>query len=153
MTKRMISATLALIGFFIALYLSLYKLNVIGSLTCSVGSCEKVNNTSWAYFAGQPVALWGAAFYLAMFVLAFVATLPANAERRGFSVALTALSGWGLAFSLYLTGIELFVIHAICVWCVTSAVIVTLLFLTCAMDLKQAGAPGAEGQEPGAADA
>jgi uncharacterized membrane protein len=72
----MVVAALALAGIFIALYLLLYKLGMIGALTCSIGSCETVNTSKWAKFLGMPVAGWGVAYYVAVFVLAMVS----NAE-------------------------------------------------------------------------
>ena len=70
----MIVAALALAGIFLAVYLLLYKLGMVGSLACSVGSCETVNTSKWATFLGIPVAGWGVAFYAGMFVLAMVST-------------------------------------------------------------------------------
>ena len=70
MTKRMIVATLALAGIFVALYLLFYKLGIIGNLSCSVGSCETVNLSKWATFLGAPVAAWGVGFYIVMFAAA-----------------------------------------------------------------------------------
>ena len=66
----MIVAALALAGIFISLYLTLFKLNVIGELSCSVGSCETVNTSRWSMFLGIPVAAWGLLFYLDVFVVA-----------------------------------------------------------------------------------
>ena len=47
-----------------------------------------------------------------------------------------AASGIGLCFSLWLTYLELFVIRAICMWCVGSAVVATALFVVCALDAR-----------------
>ena len=58
----MIVAALALAGIFISVYLTLYKLGVIGELTCSIGSCETVNTSRWSIFLGLPVAAWGLSF-------------------------------------------------------------------------------------------
>ena len=54
---------------------------------------------------------------------------PRNLEERWPVSLLVWLSGMGVLFSLYLTYLELFVIHAICRWCVGSAVIITAIFL------------------------
>ena len=133
--KRMTVAALALAGIFVALYLTLYKLGTIGQLACTLGGCERVNTSRWSTFLGAPVAAWGVAFYLAVFVVAFVGTMPVNTGRRGISVALTVMSFWGVLFSGWLTWLELSVIHAICQYCVTSAALVTLIFLVSVVDL------------------
>src|ERR1700686_2511183 len=57
----MIVAALALAGIFISLYLTLYKLGIIGELSCTIGSCETVNSSKRARFLGVAGAPWGAA--------------------------------------------------------------------------------------------
>ena len=125
--KRMWLAVLALMGVGVATYLSLYKLGVIGSLTCSIGSCETVNTSRWAVFLGIPVAVWGLAFYVVLFAVTMVAAQPRWSTSLAMSKAILALTAWGVLFSAWLTGLELFVIHAICQWCVISAIIVTVM--------------------------
>lgn len=136
MTKRMIVAALALAGIFVALYLLLYKIGVVGNLSCSIGSCETVNTSKWAIFMGAPVAGWGVGFYVVMFVVALASIQDRYADSVGMSKLLVALSGAGFVFSAWLTSLELFVIHAICQWCVISALIVTGIFILAIMDLR-----------------
>jgi len=137
MTKRMIVATLSLAGIFVALYLLLYKLGIVGNLACSIGSCETVNLSKWATFLGAPVAAWGVGFYVVMFVLALASLQDRYIESVGMSKVLALVSGSGFAFSAWLTYLELFVIHAVCQWCVVSAIIVTLIFVFALLDLKE----------------
>jgi uncharacterized membrane protein len=137
MTRRMIVAMLALAGIFVALYLLLYKMGVIGNLSCSVGSCETVNLSKWATFLGAPVAAWGVGFYVVMFGLALASLQDRYADSLGMSKVLALVSGTGVAFSAWLTFLELFVIHAICQWCVVSAIIVTLIFVFALLDLRE----------------
>ncbi len=131
----MIIAALALIGVFIALYLTLYKVGTIGHLACGFGSCERVNTSKWATFVGAPVAMWGLGFYVATFIVAVAGTSPGYANRREVSYLLAAMSGIGVVFSAWLTYLELFVIDAICRYCVMSAVIVTLIFIVSLLDV------------------
>jgi len=133
----MIVAALALAGIFVSLYLTLYKLGVIGELSCSIGSCETVNTSKWSRFLGLPVAAWGLLFYLDVFAVALLSTLPRFEDERAFSIVLVAESLVGVLFSAWLTYLELGVIHAICIWCVTSAVIVTIIFVTSLADLRE----------------
>lgn len=84
------------------------------------GGCERVQNSDYAELAGVPIAVVGLLGYVA--ILGSLA-LPGEAGR--LSVAFLALVGAG--FSAYLTYLELFVINAICQWCVVSAVIMGLL--------------------------
>jgi uncharacterized membrane protein len=137
MTKRTIVAALALAGIFVALYLLLYKIGVVGNLSCSIGSCETVNTSKWAIFLGAPVAGWGVAFYVALFVVALVSIQDRYADSAGMSKLLALVTGIGFVFSAWLTSLELFVIHAICQWCVISAIIVTTCFVVALLDLTQ----------------
>jgi uncharacterized membrane protein len=132
----MIVAILALIGVFVATYLTLFKLGYIGELSCSIGSCEEVNTSRWSILLGQPVAAWGVAFYIAVLAIALAGIQDRLATARGISLLLVAVSGSGVLVSAYLTYLELFVIHAICIWCVTSASIVTLIFIASVLDLR-----------------
>jgi uncharacterized membrane protein len=133
----MIVAALALAGIFISLYLTLYKLGIIGELSCSIGSCETVNTSKWSRFLGLPVAAWGLLFYLDVFAVSVLSTMPRFEDERAFSVVLVAESVVGVLFSAWLTYLELGVIHAICIWCVTSAVIVTLILVVSVADLRE----------------
>jgi uncharacterized membrane protein len=142
MTKRMAVATLALTGVFVAFYLLLYKVGYVGNLNCSIGSCETVNTSRWAEFVGAPVAAWGVGFYVVLFALALASFQDRYAGSAAMSGALAFLSGCGFAFTLWLTYLELFVIHAICQWCVVSAIIVTLIFITSVMDLRDVSSGG-----------
>jgi uncharacterized membrane protein len=140
-STRQVVALLALVGACIAVYLTLYKFGIIGTLSCSIGSCEQVNTSKWSRLLGAPVALWGVGYYLTVLAVAIAGTQPALADSRRIGTALLALSTAGLVFSIYLTALELFVIHAICMWCVISAVIATLIFLLCLRPFDRAG-PG-----------
>ena len=136
MTRRMLTALAALVGLFVALYLALYKAGVIGTLACGVGGCETVQLSTWATFLGMPVANWGVAYYALVFGLAFAATTDRFAASRRLSLGLTLLTGWGMLFSAWLTYLELFVIRAICRWCVVSAVIAVVLFALALLDAR-----------------
>lgn len=122
-------AVLALGGLFVSLYLWLHAIGLIGSLRCGEGGgCEVVQASRYAWFLGQPVALYGVAGYLTILAVALVGLQPGLAAHRGPRVALAALAGVGFAFTLYLKYVEFFVIGAVCWWCVVSAVLITVIF-------------------------
>ncbi|HET7550310.1 MAG TPA: vitamin K epoxide reductase family protein [Gemmatimonadaceae bacterium] len=131
----MLVALLALVGAFVALYLTLYKIGVIGVLACNIGSCETVNTSRWATFLGLPVAAWGLGTYIVILVLALAGMQGVAPRETSWLTAL--ITGWGVLFSAWLTYLELFVIHAICMWCVISATLMLLLFVTSVFDLRQ----------------
>jgi uncharacterized membrane protein len=136
MNKRMLVALVALAGVFVALYLTLYKLGYIGTIACAVGSCETVQTSKWATFLGLPVGAWGVGYYLVVLTLALIGLSGRFVESARLSETLVALTGVGLLFSLWLTYLELFVIHAICQWCVISAILATILFVLSWLDLR-----------------
>ena len=133
----MIVAALALAGIFISLYLTLYKFGVIGELSCTIGSCETVNTSKWSRFLGLPVAAWGLLFYIDVFLIAFVGTLQRFEDEPIISLVIVAEAAVGVLFSAWLTYLELAVIHAICVWCVTSALIVTAILGVSIADYRE----------------
>jgi uncharacterized membrane protein len=116
---------------------------VIGELTCSIGSCETVNTSKWSTFLHLPVALWGLLFYAEVFVISLVGTMPRLENEPLVSLVLVAEAAIGVLFSAWLTYLELGVIHAICIWCVTSALIVAIILLVSVADLREVrGASG-----------
>jgi uncharacterized membrane protein len=141
MTGRMLTALIALVGLFVALYLTLYKVGVIGTLACGTGSCETVNLSRWSTFLGLPVAAWGAGYYAVVFALAFAGVQDRWAESRRLLLATVIVTGWGVVFSGWLTYLELFVIHAICRWCVVSAILTIALFVLALVDWRKSSYP------------
>ena len=122
-------------GVLVSGYLSVKRFTG-GSLACTRwAECDVVNNSVYAKIYGVPVAFIGLAGYLVLMGLAMAALQAEGAAQRrllalGF---LLALGGFG--FSVYLTYLEIYVIEAICFWCVISAILITLLTLLSGMNL------------------
>lgn len=133
----MLLALMAMAGVGIATYLTLYKTGAIGQLACSVGSCETVNTSRWSQLAGLPVAAWGLGFYVLVLAVCLAGVQSRWSESVIVSKALVGLTAWGVLFSGWLTYLELFKIHAICVWCVTSAVLVCVMFLVAILEYRE----------------
>jgi uncharacterized membrane protein len=136
----MLAALIALAGMFVALYLTLYKLGYLGTLACAVGSCEKVQTSKWATFLGIPVGAWGVGYYVGVLVVSLIGLSPGYAERRSISQLLVGMTAMGVMFSLWLTYLELFVIDAICMYCVISAILAIALFAISWLDLRDVDA-------------
>jgi uncharacterized membrane protein len=137
MIYRMSAALLSLAGLFIAAFLYLYKVGRIGSLACGTGGCETVQWSPWSQIAGVEVALIGVFGYAGLLALSLAALQPGLVGRRGPAVLLAMLSGIGVLFTAYLTYLELFVIHAICRWCVASGVVILAIFIAGLLDLRR----------------
>ena len=122
---------LALLGTGVALYLSWVALDPNREVACGVvGDCHAVQGSQYAEISGVPVAVFGLLMYLGLLALAAgrVMRLGGPGLREAVPTLTFALALGGVVYSIYLTYLELAVIHAICVWCVTSATIVTALF-------------------------
>lgn len=121
-------------GIVIASYLTYVKLFDIKPYCAGVGNCEAVQTSPYAELLGVPVSIWGLLGYLALLTLYLVkrnnwANLGWVARQLFFLTTLI-----GVLYSAYLTYLELFVIHAICPWCVASAVVMTTLFVLAIVD-------------------
>jgi len=113
---------LALAGLAVAGYLTALKLGGTQAFLCRDGSgCDVVQASRYSVLAGVPTALWGAAIYLAIAVLA---GMPRTVRR--WQAAFMLASG-AVAFSLYLTSISIFVIGATCPYCLASGGIAVAL--------------------------
>jgi uncharacterized membrane protein len=127
---------IALIGLGIAAYLTYVHYAGLHPLCLASGGCEKVQSSHWSKLAGIPVATIGLVGYAAILALLFV---PGEIGLAG--TALVALVGFG--FSAYLTWVELARIHAVCQWCVASAILMTLLAVLSVVRLLTAEEQGA----------
>ncbi len=115
---------LGVVGVAIGSYLTIAHWGKQPIVCGGVGDCNTVNSSEYASVAGLPVAGLGALLYLTM-------TLTAIAWAARRDVDWLPIAYWGLAlagagYAAYLTYIELDVLHAICVWCVSSATILTV---------------------------
>jgi uncharacterized membrane protein len=97
-------------------------------LVCSVGGCHTVQNSPYAELADVPVALLGLGMFAALALLGLLRLArPVQGER--ITLATFALALTGTIFTIYLTYLELFVIDAICQWCVLTALLTWALLL------------------------
>jgi len=129
MRYRQAIALLSLAGLFVALYLWLYKIGMIGSLTCGTGGCEVVQTSRYAVFLGLPVALHGVLGYGVLLGVSLAGLQPRWLGRRGPTLVLAALATLGMLFTAYLNYLAVFRIHAVCRWCVASAAIITAIWV------------------------
>jgi uncharacterized membrane protein len=120
-TLRITMIALATIGLGVASYLTYVHYAGIKPACTAGGSCAKVQSSIYSELAGVPVALIGLIGYV---VILGSLLAPENETTRFSTVGFTVV---GFGFSAYLTYRELFSIHAICEWCVSSAVIMTIL--------------------------
>jgi uncharacterized membrane protein len=118
---RVTMILLATVGLGVASYLTYVHYSGTPPVCTAGGSCLKVQTSVYSKLAGVPVALMGLIGYVAI----LCSLLARENETTRFATLVFVLGGFG--FSAYLTYRELFSIHAVCEWCASSAVIMTIL--------------------------
>ena len=122
------SIALGILGMLVSIYMTIFKLTDNASMCLGNGGCSVVNSSSYAEVSGVPVAVIGVGGYLAILAVLFM-------ENRGkffaqnSTMIVFGLSLVGFLFTLYLIYVELALIHALCPFCVTSQITMTILFI------------------------
>jgi uncharacterized membrane protein len=117
---RLASAAVAVAGLAIAAYLTAVHYAGAEPVCAVAHGCATVQQSDYAQLAGIPVALLGLLGYVAI-----LASLAGDGERARTATAGLAFAGFG--FSAWLTYVEVAELHAICIWCVGSALCMTAL--------------------------
>lgn len=129
-TLRIAAATAALVGVGVSGYLTWVRHDAAALICIAGGGCETVQESAYAEIAGIPVAVLGLLSYT--LVLGLVIWDTPNARLGAATIAFV-----GLLFSLYLVALQLFVIDAVCVWCMASDIVIApLLALFTALRLR-----------------
>ena len=133
---RNLSYLVAIIGLLVSGYLTWVKFAHAEVFCGGSGECQTVANSPYAEVAGVPIALFGMGAYLVIIVLIFL-------EKRGdfwrlnSPLLIFGITLAGTIYSAYLTYLEIAVIHAICPYCVISAIAMTILFILAILRLVQ----------------
>lgn len=138
---------LTLIGLGVAGYLAYVEFNQVEAVCGPVGDCNTVQQSSYATLFGiLPVGVLGVLGYIAIIIIWLVGLLDLDNPviNRLSKLGFWVITLFGTLFSIYLTFLEPFVIGATCMWCLSSAVIMTVLFL---IATRQLNSPEPE-QEP-----
>lgn len=124
-----ITPVLALIGLGVAGYLTFVEITHGEAICGPVGNCNAVQQSPFAMLLGVlPIGVLGAVGYIVILLVWVVKKFGKTNWSNASSLALWVLAIIGVLFSIYLTFLEPFVIGATCAWCITSAVIMTLIF-------------------------
>jgi uncharacterized membrane protein len=122
----------AVAGLGVALYLTFVEASGTLAVCGPVGDCNAVQQSPYATLFGViPVGLAGLVGYAAIIATWTIARGSSRTARRA-TLALFAMTFAGTLFSIYLTFLEPFVIGATCAWCLSSAIIMTILLWLCA---------------------
>ena len=120
---------LCIVGLAVAGYLAYVETTQVEAVCGPVGDCNTVQQSEYARLFGVlPIGVMGVGGYILMLLALFVGRLTNNRLAAYASLAILGMTSIGVLFSIYLTFLEPFVIGATCVWCLTSAIIMTVLF-------------------------
>jgi uncharacterized membrane protein len=134
---RKVTWITALVGLLISGYLAYVKIfDTPIYCTPGLGDCTTVNSSSYSELWGIPIAFFGILSYLAIILLVFLAD-HFKLIKHYQVLIIFGISLFGFLYSLYLTYLEIFVIHAICQWCVLSALCMTIILAASLFWLKQ----------------
>ena len=131
-----LSLFLVVVGLAAASYLTWLKFSGAYEACIGVGDCELVNQSRFSELGGVPVALLGAGAYLLILGMLIWERID---QSEWPLMLLFGLTTFGTLYSAYLTYIELAVLHAICPYCVVSAIAMTLLWAVTIYRLQRAG--------------
>ncbi len=120
---------LALLGLGAASYLAYVEVNSVEAVCGPVGECNIVQSSPYAQLFGVPIAIWGMLSYLAILALWAGERFLSSRGALWCALGLVLLTLFGTLFSIYLTLLELFAIKAICLWCLSSAVLTTSIMV------------------------
>ncbi len=121
---------LAVLGMGVAIYLSFIEVRNVKAVCGPVGDCNAVQASPYAKLFGfLPVGVLGLAGYVAIIVAWGLGRYGKGTLARLAPLALLGMALFGVLFSIYLTYLELFVILAVCIWCLSSATIMALLLI------------------------
>jgi uncharacterized membrane protein len=123
--RRLVITILSVLGLFVAGYLTWSHYSGEPVYCGGSNSCELVNSSRFAYLGPIPVALIGLTGYVIILVLSLI---PTKEDRTWPLLLIFAGALIGVILQWYLFYIEVFVLRAICYWCVTSQAIITLIF-------------------------
>jgi len=120
--------TLACLGVVDATYLLIYKLTNYNAMCMGSGGCHDVNFSSYSEIGGIPVSVFGIVAFLIIAAILLLEPRIKIVKENG-TLAIFGISLTGVVFTAYLTWLEIYVIQAICPFCVASAVIIALIFI------------------------
>lgn len=120
----LLTAFFAFMGLLDSLYLTIlhYK-NLIPP--CTIGGCETVLSSRFATIGTVPIALIGVVFYLSILGLLF---WWYQTRQKNLLSLLLLLTSIGFLIAILLVGIQAFVIHQYCLYCLSSELVDFLLF-------------------------
>ena len=139
----LILAALDIVGLLVASYLSVVELSG-GLPTCGpLKGCEEVALSKYAWIGPVPVAVFGVILSVTLLALALAWW---KTDIYGLLLGHYLLSLVGVIFDGYFLYLQVFVIQAVCVWCVTYEISLFARFLIAFVVWYRQPKPGEESE-------
>jgi protein-disulfide isomerase/uncharacterized membrane protein/rhodanese-related sulfurtransferase len=139
--RKPVLMALSLLGLFDSVYLLWVYTSPSSPMVCLGGGCDVVRASSYSHLGGLPLPIYGVVMYAFLVLLVFIHPLLPVSFARWAEYGISLISGVGFLSAAYLTGVEAFVLHAWCIWCVVSALSITAIFILSLVDLSRPAAP------------
>ena len=128
------SVALVVVGLLVSIYMTIYKVTSNDSMCIGSGDCKTVNASKYSEVNNLPVAVFGVVGYLAILAVHYFENrnrfFKQNSTLMIFGMALT-----GFIFTVWLIYVEIALLKALCPFCVTSQVAMTIIFIIAVMRL------------------
>lgn len=130
MDKRpsQLAIALSILGLLVSIYMTIYKLTDNEKMCVGSGGCSVVNNSRYSEVSGIPVAVLGVGGYAAILAVLLLERRNKFFEQNG-SILFFGLSITGFLFTVWLIYVEIALIKALCPFCLTSQVAMTIIFI------------------------
>ena len=128
--SKWIIPLISILGLFVASYLSYVEVTQSTAVCGPVGDCNTVQQSPYAKLFGFfPIGVLRVLGYIAIIIAWLLQYYGPSKFRKISTLGVWAMAWFGVLFSIYLTFLEPFVIGATCAWCLTSAIIMTIILL------------------------
>ena len=130
MDKRpsQLAIALSILGLLVSIYMTIYKLTDNEKMCVGSGGCSVVNNSRYSEVSGIPVAVLGVGGYAAILAVLLLERRNKFFEQN-CSILFFGLSITGFLFTVWLIYVEIALIKALCPFCLTSQVAMTIIFI------------------------
>ena len=122
------SVALVVLGLLVSIYMTIYKVTSNDSMCLGSGDCSTVNASKYSEVNGIPVAVFGMLGYAAILAVHYFETRNRFFRQNGI-LMIFGMSLTGFIFTVWLIYVEVALLKAICPFCVTSQVAMTLIFM------------------------
>jgi len=120
---------LTIIGLGVSIYMTIYKLTDNNAMCLGSGDCSAVNASRYSEVNGIPVAVVGVIGYAAILTLLYLERQGLGFINENGTLLVFGLALTGFLFTAWLIYVEIALIKALCPFCITSQIAMTLIFI------------------------